>query len=183
MKRFSLALVVLLSACGAAPLRYELPAMSETGKIAVGVGSVEVRDVSLPTYASQEVIVIEDATGALVSNDNLLWADDPQRAFTEGLALALASQTRARVAAEPWPFYDTPDARVEVRFSRALPGNNGTFRVTGQYFVASTDGNRRETARRFDLSAPYTTADAAGIAAAKAKVIDDLAGLIARAGL
>ncbi|MBJ3761160.1 membrane integrity-associated transporter subunit PqiC [Maribius pontilimi] len=184
MTRTCLALaLVLLAACGADPLRYDLPAIPETGQIPVSFASVEVRDVSLPTYAGQEVIFFQDETGALVSDDALLWADDPERAFTEGLALSLATLTRARVAAEPWPFYDNADARVEVRFSRALPENTGQYRIAGQYFVASTDGTRRETARRFDLSAPYTVASAAGIAAAKAQVINELARLIARNGL
>ncbi|SHI93378.1 hypothetical protein SAMN04488012_103355 [Palleronia salina] len=183
MTRIALALVLTLAACGGTPLRYELPPVPETDRIAVSSGSVEVRDVSLPTYASQEVIFVEDETGALVSDDNLLWADDPERAFTEGLALGLARLTRARVAAEPWPFYEPPAARVEVRFSRALAGADGQFRIAGQYFVASPDGTRRDTARRFDLSAPYAAANATAIAAAKARVIDDLARMIARDGL
>lgn len=183
MNRFLLALVLTLAACGADPQRFDLPPVPETGKIPVSFGSVEIRDVSLPTYAAQDVIFVEDATGALVSDDALLWADDPRRAFTEGLAFNLAALTRARVAAEPWPFFDNADARIEVRFSRALPENDGQYRIAGQYFVASTDGTRRETARRFDLSAPYTVASAAAIAAAKAQVINELAQLIARDGL
>ncbi len=183
MKRFALAFALLLGACGGEPLRYELPPVPETGRIPVSYGSVEVRDVSLPTYASQEVIYVEDETGALVSDSDLLWADDPRRAFTEGLAFRLAALTRARVAAEPWPFYETPDARLEVRFTRALPENTGHYRIAGQYFVASTDGTRGDTARRFDLSVPIAASTASGIAAAKAQAIDDLAQLVARDGL
>ncbi|WOI55614.1 membrane integrity-associated transporter subunit PqiC [Palleronia sp. LCG004] len=183
MKRLTLAFALLLSACGGTQLRYELPEVAETAQIPVSYGSVEIRDVSLPTYAQQDIIYVEDEDGALVGDTDLLWADDPQRAFTEGLAFRLAALTRARVASEPWPFYENPDARIEVRFSRALPENTGRYRIAGQYFVASVDGERRDTARRFDLSAPIVTPTSPAIAAAKAEVIDQLAQLIARDGL
>ncbi len=177
------ACAALLVACGGQALRYDLPASRAEGRIPVSVGSVEVRDVSLPLYAGQEVIFFEGPNGALASDSNLLWADDPQRSFTEGLALSLAAQTRARVAAEPWPFFERPDARLDVRIARALPGRDGIYRLSGQYFVASTDGARREVARRFDLSAPYDGANMASIAAAKARLIDALAAEIAREAL
>ncbi len=178
------ATAALLTACGGEPLRYDLPASRAAGaRIPVSVGSVEVRDVSLPLYAGQEVIFYEGPDGALRSDDDLLWADDPGRSFTEGLAFALAAQTRARVAAEPWPFYDRPDVRLDVRIARALPGRDGIFRLSGQYFVASNDGQAREVARRFDLAAPYDGGDIASIAAAKARLIDALAAEIAREGL
>jgi len=173
----------LLTACGGGPLRFDVPSAPPAARIPVSVGSVEVSDVSLPLYAAQEVIFFEDETGALVSDDNLLWADDPERGFTEGLAFSLAARTRARVAAEPWPFFDRPDVRLDVRVSRALPGRDGIYRLSGQYFVASVSGTSREVARRFDLSAPYQALNAGSIAAAKAQLIDELAALIARDGL
>ncbi|SPJ23811.1 PqiC family protein [Palleronia abyssalis] len=175
--------LILLAACGDTPLRFDLPATEVAQRIPVSVGSVEVMDVSLPLYADQEVIYYEDETGALVSNEALLWADDPQRSFTEGLAFSLAAQTRATVAAEPWPFFDRPDVRVDVRVSRALPGRDGVFRLAGQYFVGSVQGETRERARRFSLSAPYQTLSAGSIASAKSRLIDELATLIARDGL
>lgn len=177
------ACAALLAACGGQALRYDLPATRAEGRIPVSVGSLEVRDVSLPLYAGQEVIFFEGPDGALASNDNLLWADDPQRSFTEGLALSLAAQTRARVAAEPWPFFDRPEARLDVRIARALPGRDGIYRLSGQYFVASNDGEGRDVARRFDLQTPYDGANVASIAAAKSRLIDDLAARIARDGL
>ena len=184
MMRFAaISALTLLAACGGEPLRFDLPQTEATQRIPVSVGSVEIVDVSLPLYADQEVIYFEDETGALISDDDLLWADDPQRSFTEGLALQLAARTNARVAAEPWPFFDRPDVRVDVRISRALPGRDGVYRLAGQYFVAATQGTAQERARRFELSAPYQTLSASSIAAAKSAVIAELATLIARDGL
>ena len=175
--------LILLTACGGETLRFDTPVAQSEAKIPVSVGSIEVRDVSLPLYASQEVIFYEDETGAVVSNDDLLWADDPERAITEGLALALAAQTRATVAAEPWPFFDRPDVQLDVRISRALPGRDGIYRMVGQYFVGSPQGNGPERARRFALQEPYQTLAPASISAARAKLVADLASLIARDGL
>lgn len=184
MMRFAAATALaFLAACGGEPLRFDLPETQVMQKIPVSVGSVEVVDVSLPLYADQEVIYFEDETGALVSDRDLLWADDPQRSFTEGLALQLAAQTNARVAAEPWPFFDRPDVQVDVRVSRAIPGRDGIYRLGGQYFVASPQGTAQERARRFELAAPYQTLNAASIAVAKSVVIAELATLIAREGL
>ena len=174
--------LILLTACGGTPLRFDVPVAQSEVKIPVSVGSIEVRDVSLPLYAEQEVIFFEDETGALVSDDNLLWADDPRRGFTEGLALSLAAQTRATVAAEPWPFFDRADVQLDVRVSRALPGRDGIYRLDGQYFVGSPSGGR-ERAHRFSLQAPYQTLSAPSIAAAKARLISELATMIARESL
>lgn len=184
MMRFAAATALaLLAACGGQPLRFDLPETEATQKIPVSVDSVEVLEVSLPLYADQEIIYFENEESALVSDKSLLWADDPERSFTGGLALQLAALTDARVAAEPWPFYDRADVRVDVRFSRALPGRDGLYRIAGQYFVASTEGTAQERARRFELAAPFQTLSAPSIAAAKAAVIAELAALIARDGL
>lgn len=184
MMRLTLAaMMLLLAACGSAPVRVELPPVPEKGKVAIGVGAVEVREATLPLYAAQETIYIETPSGELASSPDLLWADDPRRSFTEGLAIALAAHTRARVAAEPWPFYERPEARVEVRFSRALASRDGQYRVSGQYYVSSADGTRPDVARRFTLAEPYAAENAVSIAAAKARVIDALALQIARDGL
>ncbi|RVT86617.1 hypothetical protein DXV76_00570 [Rhodobacteraceae bacterium CCMM004] len=175
-----------LTACGGdgiGPVRYEVPPSAPADKVAVSVGSVEVREVSLPLYAALETITVQAPDGALITDDDVLWADDPARAMTERLALTLAARTRARVAAEPWPFADPADARVEVRFTQALPGADGQYRIAGQYFVASAFGEGRDVARRFALAAPYVPGSVAAIAAARGRVLDELALLIARQGL
>jgi len=184
MKFTFFALALALSACAATPtLRYAVPPTTSDDKIRVSVRSVEVREVGLPLYAELETIAIESPTGEVVVNKNLLWADDPIRAVTQGLADALSSLTNAQVAAEPWPLSDGPDARIEVRFSQALALANGNYRMAGQYFVASISGERREIARRFDISVPYATGSASAIATAQGAAIIELARTIAKDGL
>jgi len=184
MKFLPLVLFLALAACTSAPtLRYAVPATTGDDRIGVNVRSVEVRQVDLPLYADLETIAIESPDGEVLTDENLLWADNPARAVTQGLADALSSLTRAQVAAEPWPLSDRPEARIEVRFSRALAQADGNYRMAGQYFVASLSGERREIARRFDIAVPYAAGNAQAIAAAQGLAIIELARNIARDGL
>ncbi|WP_226779383.1 PqiC family protein [Oceaniglobus trochenteri] len=176
--------LVALGACANTPtLRYAVPSVTADEKIAVRVGTVEVREVNLPLYASLETITLEGVNGELLTDKNLLWADDPTRGMTQGLADALSTLTRAKVAAEPWPLSDTPDARLEVRFSKALAQADGNYRIAGQYFVSFPTGARRDVAGRFDIAVPYVAGNARAIAAAQGQAITGLARTIAQNGL
>ncbi len=177
-------MAVLLAACGSDPeIRFDVPPAPTGGRIGVSVGSVEVREVSLPLYADLEPIAVEVAGGGILTDGSLLWADDPSRQITQALSMALAALTRVQVAAEPWPFSDPAEARVEVRFSRALAGADGLYRLTGQYYVASPFGDRRDVARDFEIAQPWVPGNVGTIARARAAAVDDLARLIARDGL
>ena len=50
--------------------------------------------------------------------------------------------TSARVASEPWPFLDNAAAEVEVRIEDMLARADGTFVLSGQYFVTAETGPR-----------------------------------------
>ena len=91
--------------------------------------------------------------------------------------------TPAKVAAEPWPFSENADVRLEVRFTSALAQANAQYRIAGQYFVASPLGERRDVARRFDISVPYVMASPTSIARAQSDAIRALSRQIARDGL
>lgn len=172
-----------LSSCGGTPDLYPVtpPKAVETQRIAFR--AVEVRDVSLPTYASANEIAVEDLDGKLVTDAAVLWADSPERALALELTRHLAQITGARVAPEPWPFEAFPDARLDVRFESLIASADGQLRASGQFFVSVADG-RRERSGLFDLSVPFV-ADAGpkAIAAARGQVILDLAVYIARNGL
>lgn len=172
-----------LAACGGMPDRYAVtpPAVTET--VRIGFRAVEVADVSLPSYAAADEIAVEDDDGKLVTSDDMLWADSPERAVALELARHLARLSGARVASEPWPFEATPDARLEVRFESLLAGADGRFRSAGQYFVGVLSGGR-ERAGLFELAVPYDPKGGPqAIARARGRIILDLAELIARNGL
>lgn len=172
-----------LGACGAAPELYPVtpPKVTQTQKIAFR--AVEVRNVSLPTYASATEIAIEDAEGKLVLDSAVQWADSPERAVALELTRHLAGLSGARVASEPWPFEAFPDARLDVRFESLIARTDGQFLAIGQYFVSVADGGR-ERSGLFDLAVAFDPEGGPqAIAAARGQVIFDLALYIARNGL
>ncbi|QFT58120.1 hypothetical protein FIU94_04730 [Sulfitobacter sp. THAF37] len=182
-RALGLGLILMLAACGGTATRFAVTTPSVTQSERIAFGAVEVRDVSLPSYAASEEIAIQAADGTLTSSSDILWADAPERAVALELSQNLARLTGRRVASEPWPFEAFPDARLEVRFAELVARSAGDFRASGQYFVAVTDG-RRERSGLFDLSVPFDPEGGVGaIAAARGQLILDLARLIAREGL
>ena len=179
----SILMLGLLAACGGAPERYSVSAPAVTEKTPIAFGSVEVRDVSLPSYAAADEIHIQGEDGTLVSSTDVLWADSPERAVALELSQNLARLTDRRIASEPWPFEAFPDARLEVRFTELVATSGGLFRGAGQYFVAVENG-RRERAGLFELAVPFDPAGGPpAIARARGQLILDLAAYIARNGL
>ncbi len=176
------ALIGLLAACGQGPVRYAAAPVPSGAPIGISVSQLEVREVSLPAYARTEEIWREAENGALSSDSSVLWADEPERGVTMELSRHLATMTGARVAAEPWPFEDLPQARLTVRVQDMVAGADGQFRMTGQYFVASLTAGR-DRSGEFRVSAPYALdGGAPAIAAARAQAVRDLARLIADRG-
>ncbi|MEM9966461.1 MAG: ABC-type transport auxiliary lipoprotein family protein [Pseudomonadota bacterium] len=174
--------MLCLAAC-AAEERFAVAAPKETKRIPIVFSSVEVRDVSLPSYAASEEIFMQRPDGTLTSAGNVLWADAPERSIALELSRNLALISGGRVASEPWPFEEPPIARLEVRFSELLATTSGSFRASGQYFVAVTDG-RPERSGLFDLSVPFNAeAGLMTLAQARGRVILELATHVARKGL
>lgn len=170
-----------LAACGS-PERFAVstPQITQTTRIAFA--SVEVRDVSLPSYAAADEISIRAEDGTVTSSSDVLWADAPERAIALELSQNLAQLTKRRIASEPWPFEAFPDARLEVRFAELIATTTGAFETSGQYFVAVEEG--RERSGLFDLTVPFDPeGGATAIAAARGQLILDLAEFIARNGL
>lgn len=176
-----LPLALILAGCGADPVLYPVPPAPGGERIGVSVHTVEVRDVSLPLYAEAEEIAFEQPDGGLLASDEVIWADDPQRAVTLELSRVLDDVTRATVAPEPWPFESFPEATVDVRIEEFVAGVDGRFRMAGIWYAGT---ERRERSGRFALAAPYDPEGGVrAIAVARGLVVRDLARLIAAQGL
>lgn len=172
-----------LAACSTPAQLYPVALPSVGDKIRTTVRSLEVREVSLPSYAAAEEIHVEAPDGSLSSGAGVFWADIPVRAISLELSRTLAEMTGARVASEPWPYEERPQARLEVRMEELLAGADGIFRASGQYFVASRDGDR-DRSGFFRLSAPFDPEAGPGaIATARGQIIVQLARAIAAEGL
>ena len=179
----ALAALPLLAACASVPEeRIAVPRAETAQTQRIAHATVALRNVTLPSYASNDTIFTADETGRLRETPGLLWADDPGRATTLELSRHLNRITSARVASEPWPFLEPAAAEVEVRIEEMLSRADGTFVLSGQYFVTAETG--RDHAHLFDLSVPIaperTPED---LATARAQVVRDLAADIARRGL
>ncbi|SLN18259.1 PqiC family protein [Pseudooctadecabacter jejudonensis] len=183
MLRSALLSLAVLAGCGGTPDLYSVPTAAVTDRINIAYATVEVRDVSLPSYAADDVIAVEAPNGVLLTDADIRWADSPERAVGLELTRHLSQLSRARVASEPWPFEGFAEAILEVRFESFLARANGTFTAQGQYFV-STEREVRDRSGLFDLAVPYDPAGGpAAIAAARGQLVLDLAELIAKDGL
>lgn len=179
---FCLLAPLLLAACGS-PSLYVVSKPAVTEQTQIAFASVEVRKVSLPSYAAADEIYLQSEDGTLAGSSDVLWADSPDRAIALELSQDLARLTGRRVASEPWPFDALPVARLEIRFADLVAQTSGRFVASGQYFVAVSDG-RAERSGLFDLSVPFDPAQgASAIARARGQLILDLASYIARNGL
>lgn len=145
------------------------------------LGTAELKDVSLPEYASGQEVAWQTADGAVRSNPDNLWADNPQRAFTLALARAISDMSGATVIEEPWPLAEPPQRRLEVRVEKALAQADGVFRLTGRYFVSDEGygSGGANHARSFDISVPLASDQPGAVARAMSQAIGQLAGQIA----
>lgn len=143
------------------------------------LGTAELRDVSLPGYASDQEVMWQTADGAVRSSPDNLWADNPQRAFTQSLARAISDVSGATVISEPWPLAEPPQRMLEVRVEKALAQADGTYRLSGRYFVSDETSGGANHARSFDIVVPLSGDQPGVIAAALSQAIGQLAQQIA----
>ncbi len=177
-----LAATLAVAACSGGDIRYATPSIEPTVKVSSRFRSLEVVEVTLPTYAATEEIFIQQPDGAIEALGPL-WADLPARAMTLQLARDLGAITGATVAPEPWPFRGFSDARIDVRLEEMVATAAGQFRIAGQFFVApEQDGGDRSG--RFSIAVPLPEdASVAQIAAARSTATLQLSEQIARAAL
>ena len=171
-------LLASLTACGDKKARFEIPSPTAVTEARLRVSSIEVRDVSLPAYASASEIVVEDATGALRPVPKAIWADDPARGVTGALARSLESASTAKVAAEPWPLTSEPQARVQVRVDQMSARVDGSFYLEGQFAISSSSGAVSDSLDRFAISVPMTDLSPASVATATGLALDQLVAKI-----
>lgn len=181
MTRLAPLLLLALAACGDTAPRYLIPAAAEAPapRLALRVTSVEIRQVSLPAYASNDQMLREEASGALKPVKSALWADTPNRAITQQLADYIATTSNAEVAAEPWPLSTAAQAQIGVRVSELAARLDGQLHLTGQFAISSYDRIVRERIVPFAIAVPLSSDAPAEIAKATGTAIDLLGRQIA----
>ena len=182
MNRLFALSLFLVAACSGSDTLVPAPEVRAVERVSARYASIEVLEVSLPEYASEAEIYVEN-DGALVSAGTL-WADQPSRSVTLALSRNLTEITGARIAPEPWPFDAYPEARVDVRIERLLADEDNNLAMSGQAFVADLTGHSRDRALVFSLTQPINDVPSPSNAAeARSAIVAQLAVLIARSGL
>ena len=185
-RHLALAAAALLAAACSNPektARYLVDPPTAAQQVPNRLGTAELRDVSLPEYASHDEVAWQTADGAVRSTPRNLWADNPQRAFTLVLARSISEVSGATVAAEPWPLMTLPDRKIDVRVERALAQANGIYRLAGSYYVSDETGSGGGNhARTFDIGVPLQGQGPGAIALAQSAAITQLARQIATLG-
>lgn len=175
--------LVLLGACSDPEKtgRFLIDPPTQNVRVANRLGTAELKDVSLPEYASDQEVAFQTADGAVRSNPKNLWADTPARYFTTTLARAISDVSGATVIGEPWPLAEPPARVLEVRVERALAQADNTYRLSGRYFVSDDGlkGSGANHARSFDIRVPMTAQSPEATATAASAAISLLAQQIA----
>ena len=174
-----LAAIALLAGCagGVGPQVVIDPKTSEL-RVPARVGSVMLRDISLPAYAQATEISVRSAGGTLVEKKGAVWADEPARAMTGAMVRNLSSITGAQVAAEPWPLEGYPDVELTVRVEHMFAREDGSITLVGYYAIRREQG--RSLIRQFDITRPPVAEAPDDLARVHEAAWSDLAERIAR---
>ena len=168
-----------LVACTPLADRVALSPVPSTLELRPLVGSAMVRTVSLPSYAAGEEIALETTDGLIAINEDVLWADDPERAVTLILTRTVGDILNTDVGPDPWPFVGLPDVSVDVRVARMLAGSDGMFELNGQFYIASEGARFRDSTQSFSITEPMADTSVGSISAAQSAALLRLAEQIA----
>ena len=162
-----LLLPLVLAGCIATgeSLRYVVePALeASTPRVRTSVGSISIVEVSLPEYAKDTKIFVEEGDNALADLENADWGDEPERAFANALVGELTLITGAEVATDPWPLGGVPEAEVRVRVSHMVVRRDGTVSLAGHFSIRRDLAESRNKVELFAVSVPVTATGAEGI--------------------
>lgn len=179
------ALFTAVAACSGPVTQVAVPPVETELRLRPIVGSLEVRDMSLPRYAASDDIVRAGAGGGIDTLRSTVWADTPERGLTLRLVDALDRITGARVAAEPWPFAEPPAASVTIRVTDAL-GQLGSAEVPGRYVlrgsyaISPVASDLADRAGRFEFAVPLADDSPQALATAQSAALGELAETLAR---
>ncbi|MDX8349477.1 ABC-type transport auxiliary lipoprotein family protein [Cognatiyoonia sp. IB215446] len=180
LRKFVVLAAMALVACTPPIDRLAMPRLQSELSLSPLVSSAMVRTVILPTYAELEEVAFETPSGLIAIDENVLWADMPDRAVTLNIAQSLADILDTRVGPDPWPFVGLPDIAIDIRVARMLAGADGVFRLTGQYYIGGDGIDFPNSTRAFEITQPMPDQSLQSIAAAQSAALLTLSEQIAR---
>lgn len=171
-------LVFLLAACSQTQFFAPPPTVSDV-RVNVRAQTVQVNEISIPEYAINQEIPIQQPDGSLTTDTDKLWADLPDRAMQGALTRHLNVITDARVAAEPWPLSGFPEVEVSIFVDDMIVRSSSVLSLTGTYAMKSELG--RDRVNNFAIAAPVVDVTSyTAIIAAHEAAWQQLAELLAR---
>lgn len=166
--------LALLTACSNAPVSQFAISGEPIEQARKSSTTIEVFEVSLPLYMQAQEIPVMGSDGAIKSNAQALWADEPSRSISLHLAEALSRLSGGIASVEPWPLEDPARQQLDVRVKTLLATVGGELRFSGQYFLVSDTGNRPKV-EWFDISVPLVKLTGTSIAQATGAATQQLA--------
>lgn len=173
------ALCLILAGCGDNTQFFAPPPAVSDLRVNARAETVMVNAVSMPEYAINQEIPIQQADGSLVTDTERLWADLPDRALQVALTRHLNQITDAAVAVEPWPLSGFPEREVTVTVEDMIVQFDNTLRFRGVYAIRDDAGGGGEI-ETFDVTAPMQDTSYPSIIAAHEAAWLQLSELIAR---
>ena len=167
-----------LAACGTTEF-FVPPTLVSTLRVDARATTVVVNDVSMPEYAINQEIPVQEPGGGLIADTDRLWADLPDRALQVALARHLNVITDAEVSIEPWPLSGFPDAEVTITVEDMIVRADGAVSFTGIYAIRD-EVRRTGQIEVFAIAAPVPGSGYAAIVAAHESAWLELAERIAR---
>ena len=152
----ALSAALLLAACGETQFFTPPPSVSAL-RVDVQAPTVMINEATVPEYALNQEIPIQQPDGALTADTDRLWADLPGRALQGALTRHLNAITDAQVAADPWPLSGFPDAEVSTFVDDMIVQANGSLRFSGTYAIRSEQG--RDRVRSFAFAVPVASTE------------------------
>ncbi|SPF81667.1 PqiC family protein [Pseudoprimorskyibacter insulae] len=174
----ALLIATALWGCAGDPARVVVAPETSTMTVRTTARSVEIKEVSLPAYAKEDKIALQNADGSVTSLEDSIWADEPERAMTNALVRNLTAITGRQIAASPWPLRGFPDAELSVRVEQMLVQAGAGLLLTGQYAVGFESGAGQ--IKPFSITVPVSATDQNGVAQAHDAAWRQLAERIAK---
>lgn len=171
-------LALILAACSQTQF-FAPPATVSELRVNVRAQTVQVNEISIPEYAVNQEIPIQQPDGSLTTDTDKLWADLPDRAMQGALTRHLNTITDARVASEPWPLSGFPEVEVSIFVDDMIVQSNSILRLTGTYAMKSENG--RDRVGNFAITSPVADLESyTAIIAAHELAWQQLAEILAR---
>ena len=183
MRVLALVFALLVSGCLSreAPKFAVEPAVpAKPATVATSARTILVAKVSLPSYAKESRIAVQNETGGIVGLPDADWADDPERAMSYALVRHLTQISGRKVAVDPWPLDGLPDAEVRVRVEELLSSKNGLLRLSGQFAVRRDERPNLNKLVPFEISVPVSSSSPTDVVAAYDLAWQRLALVIAK---